>query len=127
MNDFACGIGNPIGGLVFSSAFSSSATSFVQMHEWTNFVAYNEFCIRGCKDGPDAPTLCQHIYDVLGCEWNMPGNYSDGVFEDCKGDDALVCLSPSPHFLLSLCLLKSVRDSGIRPVSCLLDSEISIY
>ena len=74
--------GNPIGGLVFSSAFGQHE----QLHEWTNFVSDTEFCIRGCKDGPNAPTLCQHIYDLLGCMWNMPGNYSAGVFEDCLGD-----------------------------------------
>ncbi|KAI1794317.1 hypothetical protein LXA43DRAFT_883724 [Ganoderma leucocontextum] len=78
----ADGKGNPIGGLVFSSAFGGMA----QMHEWTNFVAYNEFCIRACKDGPKAPALCQHIYDVMGCSWNMPGDYSGGSFDSCKGD-----------------------------------------
>lgn len=78
----ADGNGNPIGGLVFSQAFGQ----LQQLHEWTNFVSFNEFCIRGCKDGPNAPRLCQHIYDVMGCFWNMPGNYDAGVFEDCKGD-----------------------------------------
>ena len=51
-----------------------------------NFVAYNEFCIRACKDGPKAPALCQHIYDVMGCSWNMPGDYSAGSFDSCRGD-----------------------------------------
>ncbi|KAH9846153.1 hypothetical protein C2E23DRAFT_697225, partial [Lenzites betulinus] len=78
----ADGNGNPIGGLVFSSAFGSLA----QMHEWTNFVDDTEFCIRACKDGPNAPALCQHIYDVMGCEWNMPGNYDAGSFDRCLGD-----------------------------------------
>ena len=76
-------LGNPIGGLVFSSAFGGQLQ---QLHEWTNFVAFDEFCIRGCKDGPKAPALCQHIYDVLGCFWNMPGDYDAGVFERCQGD-----------------------------------------
>ncbi|RPD54926.1 hypothetical protein L227DRAFT_510766 [Lentinus tigrinus ALCF2SS1-6] len=78
----ADGNGNPIGGLVFSNAFGKMA----QMHEWTNFMAYNEFCIRACKDGPKAPALCQHIYDVMGCDWNMPGDYSAGSFDSCQGD-----------------------------------------
>ena len=51
-----------------------------------NFVAFNEFCIRVCKDGPNAPALCNHIYDVMGCDWNMPGDYSSGSFDSCKGD-----------------------------------------
>lgn len=46
------------------------------------------FCIRACKDGPNAAKLCNHIYDVLGCGWNMPGNYDQGVFENCLGDTA---------------------------------------
>ncbi|KAL4245453.1 macrophage activating glycoprotein [Abortiporus biennis] len=78
----ADGNGNPIGGLVFSNAFGSLA----QMHEWTNFMSDSEFCFRACKDGPKAPGLCQHIYDVMGCQWNMPGNYAAGTFEKCKGD-----------------------------------------
>ncbi|KAI1794319.1 hypothetical protein LXA43DRAFT_883834 [Ganoderma leucocontextum] len=78
----ADGNGNPIGGLVFTSAFGQ----LTQAHEWTNFVANNEFCIRVCKDGPNAPALCQHIYDVMGCDWNMPGDYSSGAFDSCKAD-----------------------------------------
>ncbi|KAI0066786.1 hypothetical protein BV25DRAFT_1776966, partial [Artomyces pyxidatus] len=79
----ADGNGNPIGGLVFSSAFTGSV---VQLHEWTNFVSDSEFCFRGCKDGPNAPALCEHIYDVMGCFWNMPGDYDAGSFSQCKGD-----------------------------------------
>ncbi|KAH9060325.1 hypothetical protein EDB83DRAFT_907050 [Lactarius deliciosus] len=78
----ADGNGNPIGGLVFSKAFTGQ---FVQLHEWTNFVSATEFCFRGCKDGPNAPALCEHIYDVMGCDWNMPGNYGPG-FDRCAGD-----------------------------------------
>ncbi|CDO71123.1 hypothetical protein BN946_scf184844.g127 [Trametes cinnabarina] len=79
----ADGNGNPIGGLVFSNAFTGQ---YQQLHEWTNFVSDSEFCFRGCKDGPNAPALCQHIYDVMGCEWNMPGNYAAGSFDKCLGD-----------------------------------------
>ncbi|KAI0302391.1 hypothetical protein B0F90DRAFT_211012 [Multifurca ochricompacta] len=80
----ADGNGNPIGGLVFSSAFTSPG-QFQQLHEWTNFVSSSEFCFRGCKDGPRAPKLCQHIYDIMGCAWNMPGDYGSG-FNQCAGD-----------------------------------------
>lgn len=82
-------VGNPIGGLVFSSAFGQLA----QVHEWTNFMSDSEFCFRACKDGPRAPALCQHIYDVMGCAWNMPANYNPGVFEGCKGDTGEVRVS----------------------------------
>lgn len=81
----ATGNGNPIGGLVFSSAFGQ----LQQLHEWTNFMSASEFCIRACNPGPNAPTNCQHIYDVMGCAWNMPANYNGGTFEQCQGDSSL--------------------------------------
>jgi len=80
----ATGNGNPIGGLVFSSVFNNGTLQ--QLHEWTNFMSATEFCFRACREGPQAPGLCQHIYDVMGCDWNMPGNYNAGTFENCLGD-----------------------------------------
>ncbi|TFK32336.1 hypothetical protein BDQ12DRAFT_692635 [Crucibulum laeve] len=77
----ADGNGNPIGGLVFSSAFGP----LQQIFEWTNFISDTQFCIRACKPAPQAPTFCQHIYDEMGCEWNMPANYDAG-FETCRAD-----------------------------------------
>ena len=69
-----------------------------------NFVAADEFCIRVCKDGPNAPALCQHIYDVMGCFWNMPGDYSSDSFDSCKGESGEVCAScfPPPPQVLAL-------------------------
>ena len=52
-------------------------------------MAFDSFCIRACKDGPKAAGLCQHIYDVMGCYWNMPANYDAGVFESCDADNDL--------------------------------------
>jgi len=80
----ADGNGNPIGGLVYGNSFGSG----LQYHEWTNFVSDSEFCFRACT-GPNAARNCQHIYDVMGCFWNMPANYDAGVFESCIGDDDL--------------------------------------
>ncbi|EJD01735.1 carbohydrate-binding module family 13 protein [Fomitiporia mediterranea MF3/22] len=77
------GRGNPVGGLVFGNSFGANQ----QYHEWTSFMAYNEFCFRACV-GPNAAVNCNHIYDVMGCYWNMPANYDSGVFESCDGDDA---------------------------------------
>jgi len=91
----ADGEGNPIGGLVFSSAFTGQ---LAQLHEWTNYLSASQFCFRGCNDGPNAPTLCQHIYDEMGCNWNMPGNYATG-FDQCLGDDGEVIGNPSFSFV----------------------------
>jgi len=78
----ADGNGNPIGGIVFSSGFGQ----LEQLTEWTNFVAVDQFCFRACKPGANATRYCQHIYDLMGCDWNMPANYAPGIFEKCVGD-----------------------------------------
>ncbi|CAE6519662.1 unnamed protein product, partial [Rhizoctonia solani] len=82
----ADGLGNPHGGLVFGSSFGK----WQQYHEWTNFMSSTNFCIRACRDDSNDPKHhCNHIYDLQGCDWNIPANYSVGVFEDCKGDTGL--------------------------------------
>ncbi|KAF8903752.1 hypothetical protein CPB84DRAFT_727292 [Gymnopilus junonius] len=80
-NRGADGNGNPIGGLVYGNSFGSG----LQYHDWTEFISDTEFCIRACV-GPHATSLCNHIYDVMGCYWNIPASYSSGVFEDCLGN-----------------------------------------
>jgi len=70
---------------VFSNVWNSSQGLGQQIHEWTSFMAVDQFCIRVCKPGPNAPGWCQHIYDLQGCAWNEPGDYSDG-FTSCLGD-----------------------------------------
>jgi len=76
------GLGNPIGGLVFGSSYNGTLR---QYHEWTNFMSSGYFCFRACIDGPNAPKYCGHIWDTIGCGWNMPGDY-DGGFTSCAGD-----------------------------------------
>lgn len=79
----ATGAGNPVGGLVFTNAFTGQ---YQQIHEWQNFMSSSEYCIRACI-GPYAKQWCPHIYDVMGCYWNEPANYSKGVFEQCDGQE----------------------------------------
>ncbi|KAF9459036.1 carbohydrate-binding module family 13 protein [Collybia nuda] len=83
-NRGADGKGNPVGGLVYGNTFGAGQ----QYHEWTTFISDSEFCIRACI-GPDATKNCNHIYDVMGCYWNMPANYDAGVFENCDADNDL--------------------------------------
>ncbi|KAJ7179615.1 hypothetical protein C8R46DRAFT_1345929 [Mycena filopes] len=79
----ADGNGNPIGGIVWSTAFGGQLE---QIFEWTNFMSDSEFCFRACDPkGSNAPGYCQHIYDEVGCMWNMPGNYEKG-FDSCSAD-----------------------------------------
>ncbi|CAH7666469.1 hypothetical protein BY996DRAFT_4580055 [Phakopsora pachyrhizi] len=70
-------LGNPIGGLVFGTDN--------QYEQWTEFLLSDEFCIRACKNGPDAWRECNHIYDEMACRWNIPGDYSPG-FDSCEGE-----------------------------------------
>jgi hypothetical protein len=81
-NRGANGKGNPIGGLLYGNTFGPA----LQYHEWTSFISDSEFCFRACV-GPKATQLCNHIYDLMGCYWNMPANYDAGTFENCDGDD----------------------------------------
>ena len=53
-----------VGGLVYGNSFGQG----LQYHEWTSFISDNEFCFRACV-GARATSLCNHIYDVMGCYW----------------------------------------------------------
>ncbi len=70
----ADGNGNPKGGLVITNHRGKNE----QILEWTQFISYNQFCIRACYHKDGDKSWCNHIYDVMGCEWNMPAN--------CKSD-----------------------------------------
>ncbi|KAJ7895990.1 hypothetical protein B0H14DRAFT_3853831 [Mycena olivaceomarginata] len=79
----ADGNGNPVGGIVFSSAFGGQIE---EIFEWTNFMGPGEFCFRICDPkGKNPAGFCQHVYDEMGCGWNMPGNYAPG-FDSCHAD-----------------------------------------
>lgn len=60
----------------------------------------SQFCFRACKDGPNAPENCEHIYDLMGCAWNMPANYDPNIFENCVGDSSQVSKSFQVTFII---------------------------
>lgn len=82
--------GNPLGALVFTNAFPASGgnpSNYIQAIEWHNFMGGGQFCLKACDPaGPNAANLCQHIFDRIGCQYNAPASYQDGIFESCKGD-----------------------------------------
>ncbi|SPO31479.1 uncharacterized protein UTRI_06609 [Ustilago trichophora] len=83
----ATNMGNPVGGNVTSNVSGED----VFYEEWMNYISYNQLCFRICIAGSEqAPTAleCQHELDVMGCNFVMPGNYADNVFETCDGDAA---------------------------------------
>jgi hypothetical protein len=80
--------GNPLGGLIFSKAFNSSNGNFVQAIEWHNFMGGGAFCLKACDPaGPNAARYCEHIFDRIGCNYNAPAAYQDGVFLSCLGEN----------------------------------------
>ncbi|KAJ6590587.1 hypothetical protein DFH09DRAFT_976011, partial [Mycena vulgaris] len=80
--------GNPLGGLVYSTAWSGSNDSYTQVIEWHNFMGGNQFCFKACDPaGANAAKYCQHIYDRIGCAYNAPNAAQNGTFEACVGDN----------------------------------------
>ena len=55
--------GNPLGGLLFSNAFTPgvvNGTMFRQVIDWTNFMGGNRFCIKVCDPSyAQAPRMCE--------------------------------------------------------------------
>jgi hypothetical protein len=78
--------GNPMGGVLFSNAWTGS---YVQAVEWTNFMGGNAFCLKACDPSKaDAAHHCEHIYDRIGCAYNAPNAAKDNVFESCDAENA---------------------------------------
>jgi len=77
--------GNPLGGLLFSKAFNGN---WVQAVEWHNFMGGGAFCLKACDPAnADAANFCQHVFDRIGCNYNAPAAYQDGIFLSCLGDN----------------------------------------
>jgi len=80
--------GNPLGGLMYSTAFSGSPTTFDQVIEWHNFMGGEIFCLKACDPkGANAARFCEHVFDRIGCAYNAPNAARTGVFESCQGDN----------------------------------------
>ncbi|CAE7147072.1 unnamed protein product [Rhizoctonia solani] len=83
--------GNPLGGLLFTNAFPSNGGNngtYQQVIEWHNFMGADRFCLKACDPAdPDDDKYCEHILDRIGCEYNAPAAYRDGVFESCEGEN----------------------------------------
>lgn len=83
----ATGDGNPVGGNVTSNISGTD----VHYEEWMNYMSYTQFCLRVCTAENatySASLMCQHTLDEMGCEWVMPGDYSQTGFTSCDADAA---------------------------------------
>ncbi|KAF5374485.1 hypothetical protein D9615_009046 [Tricholomella constricta] len=81
--------GNPLGGLLYSNAWSGSDNNrYNQVIEWHNFIGGNAFCIKACDPSkPNAAKFCEHIFDRIGCAYNAPNRAQNGTFESCEGEN----------------------------------------
>lgn len=80
-------LGNPIGGNVTSNVTGSD----VFYEEWMSYISHNQFCLRVCtanRKDVAAALQCEHELDVMGCQWAMPGDYTNGTFDSCEGEAA---------------------------------------
>jgi hypothetical protein len=83
--------GNPIGGLMYGTAFN---TSVYQINWWTEFIGSGMFCMKICNpESSNEPGYCQHTLDRIGLGYNCPskytvgGGYQPGEFEVCESAD----------------------------------------
>ncbi|KAF9009824.1 hypothetical protein BDZ89DRAFT_1095114 [Hymenopellis radicata] len=82
--------GNPLGGLMYSTAWSGNNDTYQQVFEWHQFIGADGFCFRICKPtSTQDASYCQHIYDRIGCSYNDPADAKDGEFTHCQGDVGL--------------------------------------
>lgn len=53
--------GNPLGGLLFSTAFNGTGGNGTsQVIEWTQFIGGSRFCLKACDPSyADGPKMCQ--------------------------------------------------------------------
>jgi len=77
--------GNPMGGLVYSTAFSSDGVTYQQIHHWNYFVGGNMTGIKICNPAGDQ-SYCQNTLDRIGLPYNMPNDAQNGTFEVCDSD-----------------------------------------
>lgn len=77
--------GNPMGGILFTQAWTGS---YMQVVQWHNFNGNDLFCLKACDPrGANDAQYCEHIYDTQGCVFNAPSNAKVGVFESCASDN----------------------------------------
>ncbi|KAF8714603.1 carbohydrate-binding module family 13 protein, partial [Rhizoctonia solani] len=110
----ADGLGNPHGGLVFGKSTLCLLRTFAYAHAettgmilnttvttYTTFKVRHPLLISLFFHILTSPRLTSHLsylsfhslvrfrMPTTGCDWNIPANYTQGVFEDCQGDTGL--------------------------------------
>ncbi|KAI0298060.1 hypothetical protein B0F90DRAFT_1952632 [Multifurca ochricompacta] len=110
-------LGNPIGGLLYSTAFSSDNKTIQQINEWNMFVGGNTSAIKVCNPaGPNPAGFCQHTLDRIGWQYNMPNSAVNGVFEVCDSDAMDI---PGVYTVNGQTLSYSQPPESLGPISTL--------
>lgn len=50
------------------------------------FVGSGVFCVKLCYNNITKPDYCLNIYDLVGCDYNMPNNLQNNTYTSCEGD-----------------------------------------
>ncbi|GAA5969475.1 hypothetical protein JCM11641_008127 [Rhodosporidiobolus odoratus] len=81
-------LGNPLGGLVYSTGLPEGDNkTYTQAVEWNNFIGGGFFCLKLCSPNqPSGINYCENTYDRMGCNYNMPTETKDGEFSECDSD-----------------------------------------
>ena len=81
--------GNPMGGLVYSTAFDPAGqTDLEQVSDWNEFIGGGQMCIKLCNpNSPNRAALCENRYDRVGLMYNCPNQAQNGTFEICDSED----------------------------------------
>jgi len=80
-------LGNPIGGMSYTTAFGTDNTTYLQTPSWNVFVGGNLVGVKICNPSGSNPAgYCQHTLDRIGLAYNMPNQAKDGTFEVCDSD-----------------------------------------
>jgi len=80
-------LGNPIGGLCYTTAFSADNSTYEQISNWNVFVGGDMVGIKICNpNGTNPAGYCQHTLDRIGLAYNMPNQAQNGTFEVCDTD-----------------------------------------
>jgi hypothetical protein len=71
-------------------ANSTPSNTFTQVIEWIDFIGSGIFCLKMCNPSDaQAASLCNHIYDRIGCTYNALADYThiNNTFQVCDSDD----------------------------------------
>ncbi|GJN92491.1 hypothetical protein Rhopal_005521-T1 [Rhodotorula paludigena] len=83
-------LGNPLGGLVYSTNLPGGDNStYVQAGDWNMFIGAGLWCLKLCdKDYLDrtGTRFCENKYDRMGCTYNMPASYKENEYSVCDSE-----------------------------------------